>query len=78
MRFLDFKGGKKTPSPSLLDVGVEAAIRRSGFDEEMFFQRGGKYTWSKSEMPASQFDWWLITVCYITQLAAYYRNNEAR
>ena len=57
MRFLDCTGGKKTTSPSLLDVGVKAAIRRSGFDEEMFFQRGGKYTWSKSEKPASQFDW---------------------
>ena len=29
------------------DVGVEAAMASSGFDERMFFERGGKYKWSK-------------------------------
>ncbi len=57
MRFLDCTGGKKTPSPSLLDVGVESAIHWSGFDEDMFFRRGGKYTWSKAEMEPSLLDW---------------------
>lgn len=49
MRFLDNTGGAKTPSPSLLDVGVANALDRSGFDEAMFFKRGGKYTWSKQD-----------------------------
>lgn len=50
MRFLDCRSGAKTPSKSLLDVGVEDAINASGFDEQMFFRRGGKYTWSKADM----------------------------
>ena len=57
MRFLDCTGGRKTPSPSLLDVGVEAAINCSGFDEAMFFQRGGKYVWSKQEMSPELLEW---------------------
>lgn len=57
MRFLDCVDGRKTPSPSLLDVGVEAAIQASGFDEAMFFQRGGKYVWSKSDMSPSLLEW---------------------
>ena len=32
MRFLDNTGGSKTPSCSLLDVGVGAAMDRAGFD----------------------------------------------
>ena len=48
MRFLD--GGTKEPSRSLLDVGVQNAIDRSHFDEQMFLKRGGKYTWSKADM----------------------------
>jgi radical S-adenosyl methionine domain-containing protein 2 len=54
MRFLDCTGGQKKPSPSILDVGVEAAIGQSGFDEAMFFRRGGKYVWSKADM---KLDW---------------------
>lgn len=57
MRFLDCTGGEKRPSPSILDVGVEAAIKSSGFDEEMFFSRGGKYVWSKEAMNPSQLEW---------------------
>ncbi|XP_064080498.1 LOW QUALITY PROTEIN: S-adenosylmethionine-dependent nucleotide dehydratase RSAD2-like [Macrobrachium nipponense] len=48
MRFLD--GGSKQPSKSILDVGVENAIKFSGFDEIMFLKRGGKYKWSKADM----------------------------
>ncbi|CAF1372093.1 unnamed protein product [Didymodactylos carnosus] len=48
MRFLDCRYGRKDPSPSILDVGVEAALNRSGFDEKMFFERGGKYEWTKN------------------------------
>lgn len=54
MRFLDCTGGAKVPSRSLLDVGVDNALMFSGFDEKMFFKRGGKYTWSKGDM---RLDW---------------------
>ncbi|XP_017330837.1 S-adenosylmethionine-dependent nucleotide dehydratase RSAD2 [Ictalurus punctatus] len=50
MRFLDCRAGRKDPSKSILDVGVEEAIKFSGFDERMFLKRGGKYVWSKAEM----------------------------
>lgn len=50
MRFLDCREGRKDPSKSILDVGVEQAIRFSGFDEKMFLKRGGKYVWSKADM----------------------------
>ena len=49
MRFLDNTGGKKEPSNSILDVGVEAGMNKAGFDQEMFFKRGGKYQWSKQD-----------------------------
>ncbi|XP_063040197.1 S-adenosylmethionine-dependent nucleotide dehydratase RSAD2 [Engraulis encrasicolus] len=50
MRFLDCREGRKDPSKSILDVGVEEAIQFSGFDETMFLKRGGKYVWSKADM----------------------------
>uniref|UniRef100_A0A671KHS6 S-adenosylmethionine-dependent nucleotide dehydratase RSAD2 n=1 Tax=Sinocyclocheilus anshuiensis TaxID=1608454 RepID=A0A671KHS6_9TELE len=50
MRFLDCREGRKDPSKSILDVGVEEAIKFSGFDEKMFLIRGGKYMWSKANM----------------------------
>ncbi|XP_078245356.1 S-adenosylmethionine-dependent nucleotide dehydratase RSAD2 isoform X2 [Pogona vitticeps] len=50
MRFLNCVNGRKEPSRSILDVGVEDAIQFSGFDEKMFFKRGGKYIWSKADM----------------------------
>ncbi|NWV15125.1 RSAD2 protein, partial [Ptilonorhynchus violaceus] len=54
MRFLNCRNGRKEPSKSILDVGVEAAIKFSGFDEKMFLRRGGKYVWSKADM---KLDW---------------------
>ncbi|KAH3720912.1 hypothetical protein DPMN_063823 [Dreissena polymorpha] len=33
---------------------VENVLNFSGFDEKMFFKRGGKYVWSKADM---QLDW---------------------
>ncbi|XP_058691407.1 S-adenosylmethionine-dependent nucleotide dehydratase RSAD2 [Poecile atricapillus] len=54
MRFLNCRNGRKEPSKSILDVGVEAAIKFSGFDEQMFLKRGGKYVWSKADM---KLDW---------------------
>ncbi|XP_067873606.1 S-adenosylmethionine-dependent nucleotide dehydratase RSAD2 [Heterodontus francisci] len=50
MRFLDCTQGRKDPSKSILDVGVDNAIKFSGFDERMFLKRGGKYIWSKADM----------------------------
>ncbi|CAF1437489.1 unnamed protein product [Rotaria sp. Silwood1] len=55
MRFLDCTNGRKDPSPSILDVGVQAALNRSGFDEEMFFKRGGQYKWTKDTVDLN--DW---------------------
>ena len=49
MRFLDNTSGRKDPSMSLLDVGVQSAINAAGFDEKMFVKRGGKYQWSKKD-----------------------------
>ncbi|NXL10441.1 RSAD2 protein, partial [Mesembrinibis cayennensis] len=54
MRFLNCRNGRKEPSKSILDVGVEEAIKFSGFDEMMFLKRGGKYVWSKADM---KLDW---------------------
>lgn len=54
MRFLNCRKGRKDPSKSILDVGVEQAIKYSGFDEKMFLKRGGKYVWSKADM---KLDW---------------------
>nr|XP_036286197.1 radical S-adenosyl methionine domain-containing protein 2 [Pipistrellus kuhlii] len=54
MRFLNCRAGRKDPSPSILDVGVQEAIRFSGFDEQTFLKRGGKYVWSKADL---QLDW---------------------
>lgn len=54
MRFLDCTNGDKDPSKSLLDVGVYNALMFSGFDEKMFFKRGGKYVWSKADL---RLDW---------------------
>lgn len=55
MRFLDCTQGRKDPSPSILDVGVETALNRSGFDEAMFFERGGQYKWTKDAVDLN--DW---------------------
>ncbi|XP_046516249.1 radical S-adenosyl methionine domain-containing protein 2 [Equus quagga] len=54
MRFLNCRNGRKEPSKSILDVGVEEAVKFSGFDEKMFLKRGGKYVWSKADL---QLDW---------------------
>ena len=35
MRFLDCSTYEKIPSPSILDVGVQAALKKSGFDENL-------------------------------------------
>lgn len=53
MRFLDCSRSGKTPSESILDVGVFEAIKCSGFDAQSFERRGGIYDW-KSESCGSE------------------------
>lgn len=65
MRFLNCTGGRKDPSRSILDVGVEEAIKFSGFDEKMFLKRGGKYVWSKADL---KLDWWVRLEGHSNQL----------
>lgn len=47
MCFLDCTAGDKRPSPSILDVSVEAALLKAGFDADMFHKREGVYDWTK-------------------------------
>ncbi|KAI5361082.1 hypothetical protein J4E82_011745, partial [Alternaria postmessia] len=48
LRFLDRDG--RQPSESILDVGVETALRSVYWDEKAFKDRGGVYDWTR---PAS-------------------------
>lgn len=57
MRFLNCRNGKKEPSASLLDVGVQHALRGSGFDEKAFLDRGGIYVWSKQQLSRDELEW---------------------
>jgi len=41
MRFLDCSGGGKEPGDSLLDVGVDAALRHIRFNARAYAERGG-------------------------------------
>lgn len=50
MRFLNCENGGKEPSESLLDVGVHAALKQSGFDFTMFQKRGGIYDWTREQV----------------------------
>ena len=47
MRFLDKGEGVMKESESLLDVGVEKALKQVKWDQESFHERGGVYDWSK-------------------------------
>lgn len=49
MRFLNCSNGKKEPSLSILDVGVKDALNDSGFDENTYLARGGRFDWSKKK-----------------------------
>ncbi|KAG8873669.1 Radical S-adenosyl methionine domain-containing protein 2 [Tulasnella sp. 331] len=53
--FMNCRDGGKTAGASILDVGVQEALKGSGFDPEMFVERGGVYDW-KREKPA-ELDW---------------------
>ncbi|KAJ3037727.1 Radical S-adenosyl methionine domain-containing protein 2 [Rhizophlyctis rosea] len=49
MRFLysDATGGGKVASKSILEVGVEQALKNAVFDRNAFLERGGEYDWTK-------------------------------
>eukprot|EP00039_Didymoeca_costata_P011396 m.159894 g.159894 ORF g.159894 m.159894 type:complete len:324 (+) comp15160_c0_seq1:411-1382(+) len=49
MRFLNCREGRKDPTESILDIGVEKAIADSGHDREAFKRRGGEYLWSRND-----------------------------
>lgn len=49
MCFLNCSQGGKTPSKSILDVGVKQALRQAGFDNQTFVDRGGVYEWSRDQ-----------------------------
>uniref|UniRef100_A0A8D8S7P0 S-adenosylmethionine-dependent nucleotide dehydratase RSAD2 n=1 Tax=Cacopsylla melanoneura TaxID=428564 RepID=A0A8D8S7P0_9HEMI len=55
MRFLNCQGDSKDPSNSILDVGVQNALKFAGFDEVAFLERGGVYKWSKAKQDT--LDW---------------------
>ncbi|KAG5637331.1 hypothetical protein H0H81_004977 [Sphagnurus paluster] len=49
LRFLNSQAGGKIPGRSLLKVGVQAALKGAGFDEQGFYERGGVFDWKKDE-----------------------------
>ena len=53
MRFLDCSGGAKEPGPSILDVGVQVAMRNCHFDDEALMRRDGIYDWTRSSCSSS-------------------------
>ncbi|KAG8733653.1 Radical S-adenosyl methionine domain-containing protein 2 [Ceratobasidium sp. 414] len=57
MRFLDCSAGGKTPSRSILDVGVQQALLEAGFDNKMFVQRGGIFDWTREKTTPPSLEW---------------------
>jgi len=47
-RFLNNQDGTKKPTKSILDIGVQAAFKEAGFEEETFHKRGGVYDWTRT------------------------------
>jgi len=47
-RFLNCCDSGKRPGRSLLNVGVEEALKDAGFDEKAFFERGGVFEWGRN------------------------------
>ena len=45
-RFFDNTQGRHTYSRSIIDVGVEEALRQVSIDRKMFERRGGRYAWN--------------------------------
>jgi len=56
-RFLDSSSGGKKPSLSILEVGVENAMKNSGYDEDKFMKRGGIYNWQKDTSCKKEIEW---------------------
>ena len=44
--FFSNSSGKHMYGPSILDVGVEQALRQNAWDVQKFFNRGGVYSWA--------------------------------
>ncbi|KAA1473028.1 radical SAM enzyme [Dentipellis sp. KUC8613] len=57
MRFLNCQGGGKVPGRSLLNVGVPAALKEAGFDNNAFINRGGVFDWSRPEIEDGRLEW---------------------
>lgn len=49
LRFLDKGSGKETASESILEVGVEKAMKQVRWDQKAYQERGGVYEWTKEE-----------------------------
>lgn len=47
LRFLNCRGGDKRPTRPITEIGVQAALLDSGFDEESFHRRSAVYDWSR-------------------------------
>jgi len=47
MRFLDKGDGDEKVSDSILEVGVQKAIKQVKWDQEEFEKRGGVYDWTR-------------------------------
>lgn len=61
MRFLNCQSGGKIPGRSLLEVGVQEALKDAGWDENVFIERGGVFEWSRDLTTVGDvdttFDW---------------------
>eukprot|EP00756_Hemistasia_phaeocysticola_P033371 Hpha_TRINITY_DN16461_c2_g8::TRINITY_DN16461_c2_g8_i2::g.160007::m.160007/K15045/RSAD2; radical S-adenosyl methionine domain-containing protein 2 len=60
LRFLNNTAGTKRPTPSILDVGVAAALQDAGFDEPAFRRRDGEYAWNREEIPETRVNYELL------------------
>lgn len=49
LRFLDKGSDKETASASILDVGVQTAMKQVRWDQRAYQERGGVYEWTKGE-----------------------------
>jgi radical S-adenosyl methionine domain-containing protein 2 len=47
MRFLSCQNGSKIPTDSILEVGVNSALKQAGFNKNTFLERGGIFGWKK-------------------------------
>lgn len=52
MRFLDKGDGDEKVSDSILEVGVQKAIKQIRWDQEEFHNRGGVYDWNSASEKA--------------------------